>query len=231
MYVGGDESSANYFQGYIKQLTVWTDETLTNFPLNTAVDQSRLSFHFNKQIVCDEEMYHTSQFDVGPAYYWPTSTHFGTGWYHVRRLRENSWFYMKDDSGNPLSDVLAGTAVSQTQSEADAYNYFVHAYISFKQQSLTTEETGQYVRYYAPWTVEEYLIVTGDRSAWVRFTATDLQNAVTAGTGLGSYPACINIMATTMENSSPSAIKALFVSSGAEFYVGPYSLQCANLQV
>eukprot|EP01022_Parablepharisma_sp_SALTPOND_P013170 TRINITY_DN173_c3_g1_i10.p3 TRINITY_DN173_c3_g1~~TRINITY_DN173_c3_g1_i10.p3 ORF type:complete len:398 (-),score=10.37 TRINITY_DN173_c3_g1_i10:4465-5658(-) len=233
MYVGGDESNLNYFQGYIKQLTVWEDDTLNTFPLNTAVDQGSFAIYImNKFVVCDEEMYHTTQFDVGPDYYWPASSYFGDGWFHVRRLAPTGnsagWFYMKNGADNYVSDVLAGSAISQTQSEAEAYSFNQYLFHRFGQPSLTTASTGQYVRYYAPWNIQEYLIVTGDRSAWVRFTAADLQDAITAGTGLTTYPACVNIRVTSTETSNPIIIKALFMSSGQEFYVGPYSASCPN---
>ncbi len=135
MYLGGDRGTGEYagyytnFTGSIRDFTMWDDTALVSFPVGYSVLESML-FPIRKSpqkiVVCKDTIFRTAEFEIGSDYYWPSSAVFGTDWYHVRRLAPNTntngrgWLYLKDASGNVLSDSLTGNAASSSLSEITA---------------------------------------------------------------------------------------------------------------
>ncbi len=60
---------------------------MSSFPVTKTVDDCmELSAGSNIRIVCDDEIFHTSQFKVGSNKCCPSPSFFGNRWLHVRRL-------------------------------------------------------------------------------------------------------------------------------------------------
>ncbi len=79
----------------------------------------------------------------------------------------------------------------------------------------------QYVRYFAPWKVQEYLVVAGDRSSWVRFTPAQLAVATAAAWAATVFPFTTTI---AVEASSKSSVvfstKVTFLKKGSDMLLG-----------
>jgi len=208
MYIGGDSSGGNY-NGRVRDLTIWSDISLYTFPQNQNIES-----------LCGSIMRNDDKFETGPDYYWPSAAYFGTDWVHSRRMPyiNKGWLALKDKNGALISDSLKGIGSSQTWNEVTSFN----------SKTLTLSTTQQAVKYYQPWTIEEYLIVTGDRSSWVQFSRVSLEQAISLAQSETSYPACIDLtmIKTSKSNGNPVTVKALFYDSGNRIFLGPDNLNC-----
>ncbi len=101
----------------------------------------------------------------------------------------------------------------------------------FENKSLPAA-SGQFTRYFAPWKVQEYLVSTGDHSAWVRFTADSLRSAVAEASSRTTFPACVSLAVTNSSaSSSPSVIQTMFLQKGYDMFLGPWDVRCGLTEV
>ncbi len=134
MFLGGDSSGSMQFNGQLKQLTIWSDPAMSSFPAGSFLDQ-----------VCEEELYHTSQFELDTDYYWPKSDTFGADWLLVRHIDSaTDGFLLRNSGGSIFSDLLSGTAISQSFAEVKAYDllgFFPHFFRFRNDQSKTLNKS------------------------------------------------------------------------------------------
>ncbi len=100
----------------------------------------------------------------------------------------------------------------------------------FSTRDLTLAANGQFTRFFASWIVEEYLVVTGDRSGWIRLTPANLAAAILAAQSTGSFPACVDfVLSSSSLSPTPVTVKALFMKSGGtDLLLGMSSVTCPN---
>jgi len=165
------------------------------------------------------------------SYYYPAINPFGEGWYHVRRISaQNSpgnWIKLANSNGNLISDSLFGDAVSTSFTEIKTF---------YDGYSYTRTQQGQFTRYFKPWIVEEYLIVTGNRIAWIRFTKSALQTAYSTAVAANIWPGCIPLDLTSSSiNPNPHQVTAVFINEGSNgigILIGLFNgINCNQLDV
>ena len=140
------------------------------------------------------------------------------------------WFYMYNSAGTVASDSLSGTAVSRSLEEIKLF-HTPRKLNRFLNKNMTQMFTGQYVRYFKPWTVQEYLVVSGDMASWVKFTPANLQQSITLAQQAGSFPACVNFVMNTSTTLLTRTVKAMYRKSGADILFGLSDLTCPSSAV
>jgi len=145
---------------------------------------------------------------------------------HVRRKGPNNnspgWFYMVAEDAKIISDVFEGKTVSVSLNEMKSF---------YSNKMLTLAQSGQYVRYFKPWAISQYLIVTGDHSKWISFTAGALHNLKTLVSSEITFPNCFDLEVTSHLNSAPHNIQALFLKSNSDVILNFLEGYCPPINV